>query len=125
MSRDPNIDLEEEMSLQRMQELGLHTVDPTNVPKIGDGCTIICWSDGQACTVVKVSKTGKTIWIQEDRVLRIDDNGESGPQVYCYDRYLNGSVARCMRRKDGHYRVVKSGCFVIIGTREHYVDPHF
>lgn len=34
--------------------------------KVGDGATVCGWSDRMAYTVVRVSKSGKRIWIQRD-----------------------------------------------------------
>ena len=39
---------------------------PDWTPTIGGGATVCHYSDRTACTVVRVSPSGKTIWMQED-----------------------------------------------------------
>ena len=41
-------------------------------PKVGDGATVCHYSDRTACTVIKVSPSGKTIHLRED-VATLDD----------------------------------------------------
>ena len=54
------------------------------VPVIGMGATILCWTDRHAATVVRVSPSGKTVWVQQDHAKRTDDNGMSEVQSYEY-----------------------------------------
>ena len=55
------------------------------VPRVGDGATIVLWTDRIACTVIEV-KTPRKIVIQEDNAIRTDKNGMSKTQEYRYRR---------------------------------------
>lgn len=46
-------------------------VGSTSIPKIGDKCTMHLWSDSNPCQVVRVSKSGKTMWIRENKTEQI------------------------------------------------------
>ena len=54
------------------------TAAPT--PTIGMGATILGYTDRHAATIVDVSKTGKVVWIRQDKATRIDSNGMSEAQ---------------------------------------------
>jgi hypothetical protein len=53
-------------------------------PVIGMGVTIFHYTDRSAGTIVKISKSGKTIWFSEDKAIRTDSNGMSECQTYEY-----------------------------------------
>jgi len=78
----------------------LATVAPS-VPKVGDGATLILWSDRQAFTVIDVKKTC---------IVVSRDSQPPAPQK----AYL---------RKDGNYYL--GGHLLKIGFRDEYRDPHF
>ena len=40
----------------------------TATPKVGDKCTMHLYSDSHACQVVRVSASGKTMWIKRNKV---------------------------------------------------------
>lgn len=85
-------------------------------PKVGDGATVCHYSDRTACTVIRVSASGKTIHLRED-VAALDDwkpeivpGGFAGhcvnnaSQRYTYRANPEGHVHRASLRKDGRYR---------------------
>ena len=58
--------------------------------KIGDGITLLLYSDRNAYTVIK--RTAKTLTIQRDIAIRTDKNGMSDAQTYCYKPNEKGAV---------------------------------
>jgi hypothetical protein len=67
---------------------------PVETPKVGDGATILSWSDRTPATVVFVSENGKTIHIQEDNAVRTDSNGMSECQSYSFTANPSAPVQR-------------------------------
>lgn len=109
------------------------TSESPRMPQVGDGATERVGSDCYPYTVVKVSANGRTIWLQRDSYRRADARGpHSESQSYVYERCPNASVRKATLRKDGRYRMVgcsssgsMRGCFVSVGPRVAYMDPHF
>jgi len=83
--------------------------------KVEDGVSYSVGSDAKACTVVRISASGKTMWIQEDTAVLLNgvDSGEldalqfspggfvghtSGVQRYSYTPDAMGSVTRVSLR---------------------------
>lgn len=93
------------------------------MPKVGDGATILQWTDRRAATVVFVSASGKTIHLQEDRSTRSDKNGMSECQEYVYTPDTNATVQVARLTPKG-WKIVK-GSRVMIGSRETYHDFSF
>lgn len=90
-------------------------------PKIGDGATLICWSDRMAYTIVDVKK--KYVLATRDDVKRTDRNFEEGPQEYFYQTDPEALIERANPKKDGEYY---SGHQVLnFGYRDEYNDPTF
>jgi len=94
-------------------------------PKIGMGATIQLWSDRIAGTIVRITKTKKTIFIQEDAASRIDRNGISESQRYEYTPNSKGNVYRASLRKYGRFRVSKTNELVSIRVRRKFYDYFF
>ena len=59
--------------------------------KVGDGVTIHLYSDSHAGTVIR--RTAKSITIQQDKAIRIDNNGVSESQEYRFERDENGWIS--------------------------------
>jgi hypothetical protein len=78
----------------------ISSVKPSE-PQIGDGATLILWSDRQAYTVTDVKKSYVVI---------------------SRDKYSSG-LRKAYLRKDGNYYL--GGHLLKIGFREEYYDPHF
>lgn len=92
--------------------------------KIGDGVTFRIYTDRFACTVTRVSKSGKTFWCREDKATRIDNNGMSETQEYSYEADPNGREHRVSLRKDGTWRST-TGYRAALGVRAAYHDFSF
>lgn len=90
-------------------------------PKIGDGATLLCWSDRRAYTIVDVKKT--YLLATRDIVERTDRNFEKGPQEYSYQTNSEAIPERANLRKDGKYYI--GGQVLKVGYRNEYEDPNF
>lgn len=104
-------------------------------PQIDDGATVCHFSDRTACTVINVSASGKTIWIQEDRATLNDWKPEMVPggfaahctnntsQRYAYERNPEGRIHRASRRNDGAFRT--TNLERVIPGRHQFHDYNF
>jgi hypothetical protein len=99
------------------------------LPKIGDGATILGWTDRKAATVVAldVIRGVQHVAVQRDHAKRIDDNGMSESQVYEYSPNPDASVEWFSLRKSGQWiaKGQKDGQRLAIGFRNHYHDFSF
>jgi len=101
----------------------------SELPKVGDGATILHWTDRTAGTVISVSE--KAIEVQEDKDVRTDKNGMSDSQEYEYSpnsqgcRWIFKRVAR--GKYKGFWRVNgrSDGEGVRFGERDKYYDFSF
>lgn len=100
-----------------------------SLPEVGDGATIVMWSDRHAATVVRVGTAGGRpfVTVQRDRSVRVDDNGMSDPQTYRYEADPAGEISRFSRRDGGRWVAVgsKRGPTLRLGVRESYHDFSF
>lgn len=55
-------------------------------PKVGEGATILHWTDRSAYFVNSVSEDGKSVVIERTNPVRIDNNGMSESQQYKFER---------------------------------------
>jgi hypothetical protein len=104
-------------------------------PTVGDGATICHFSDRTACTVVRVSPSGKTLYLQPDTATldgwkpEILPGGFAGhcvnnhEQAYTYQPDPGAPLHRAGLRKDGRYRTTR-GERVVPG-RSHFHDYNF
>lgn len=92
-------------------------------PKVGDGATLLHWTDREPATVIAVSASGKTITLREDKATRIDANGMSECQTYDYARDPDGATHTARLTKYGWK--IPRGSRVLIGRREKYRDFSF
>lgn len=92
-------------------------------PKVGDGATILGWTDRHPATVVWVSENGKTIHLQEDDAKRTDSNGMSECQSYLFVPNPKAAVQVARLTPKG-WKIVK-GSRVRVGSREKYHDFSF
>lgn len=103
--------------------------DPNYVPKVGDGATMLFWTDRKAGTVISVSKSGKRIEVQQDKAIRTDSYGMSDSQSYRYEADPNGTVRAFTKRKNGQFiregDSMRGGQRVAIGYRNEYFDYSF
>lgn len=92
--------------------------------QIGEGVTVSIGSDAYPYTIIDISPSGKTIYLQEDRVERIDSNGISEVQEYKYFRNSEGKEIKASMRKNGGWKTTDN-CKVSIGVRRRYYDFSF
>lgn len=102
----------------------------TPTPKVGDGATILMYSDRHAATVIEVLGSRRVvIVIQEDKATRTDERGESEAQEYEYAPDPNGRKHRVTLRKAGRWIIegesAKNGTAVAFGFRDEYRDFSF
>ncbi len=102
-------------------------IDPQ--AKVGEGATILYWTDRVAGTIVSVSKTGREIVVQEDKAIRTDSNGMSDAQDYRYEPNPEGIKRTFTLRSNAHW-VLKGeslhrGTRAALGIRRHYHDYSF
>lgn len=95
------------------------------LPEIGMGVTINGWSDKHAGTIIEVLRNGRSIVIQADTAIRIDNNGMSESQEYTYQPNPQGSITVATLRQDGSYRVKGGSSIVSLGFRREYYDYSF
>jgi len=101
----------------------------TATPKIGDGATVICWTDRHAATVIAVSKSGKSVSVQRDTARRIDTRGMSDMQEYECTPNPNGCRETFTLRANGAWvqkgQSMRGGSRLSIGERRPYFDFSF
>ena len=97
-------------------------------PEVGMGATMLSWTDRKAATIIEVSKSGKRITIQPDKVTRTDSNGMSESQSYTYEPNPKAYATEYSLRKNGRWvRVGDSmtGSSLLVGHRSKYYDFSF
>lgn len=105
--------------------------------RIGDGVTVLRYSDREAFTVIDVARSGKRITIQRDEAILLNGIGSgkddalvchaggfaghvSGTQRYEYNQDKNGYTRKASLRKDGTWRICNDGARVVPGRNEFY-----
>lgn len=76
-------------------------------PQIGDGATILCWTDRSPATVVFIDQVKNIVGVTDDGYLRIDSNGMSESQEYEYFSNTNGFVRYFRKNKQNQYIEVR------------------
>jgi len=100
---DESSEMPEEATI--MELITITKVAPAT-PKVGDGASLIFWSDRHACTVIAVSPSGKKITVQQDKATRVDGNGMSDMQSYSFECDPNGAIYQFSLRKNGEWCMV-------------------
>lgn len=93
--------------------------------KVGDGATLILWTDRHACTIIAIRKNGREIVFQEDTAIRTDKNGMSDAQSYTFERNPEGRTFEATLRQNGTFKIKGEQTSVLIGHRSHYRDYSF
>lgn len=94
--------------------------------KVGDGATLLLYSDSHAGTVIKVSASGKTIHVQRDTATRTDSRGMSECQEYTYAPDPNGPVTVYrFSARSGWINRNASASRCLVGLRRAYHDFTF
>lgn len=103
--------------------------NPENKPYIGLRGGYSVGSDVYACTVVKVSDSGKTVWVRDDKVRGDMEGGHDyyGQQKWICETDMNGELTKfTWRNRLNRYRVVGwDHGSLILGQSYHRVDPGF
>ena len=94
-------------------------------PKIGMGCTEHLFTDSHACTITKISPSGKTIWYRRDKASIIEGSAQDGSAKYAYKFDGNAIDEKATLRKDGRYRATGTNYLIQLNCRHEYYDPHF
>jgi len=108
-------------------------------PEVGQGATILHYSDRSAGTVIKVEhKARQTIvTVQEDKATRTDKNGMSETQDYSYEPNPNGPISTFrlndrgtydqvrFNTKTSRFNKVEEGHGLLLGARDAYYDYSF
>lgn len=95
------------------------------LPKVNMGCTEHLFTDSHACTVTKVSPSGKTIYYRRDIATIIEGSAQDGSAKYRYEFDEDGYDCKATLRKDGNYRSVGTNYLIGLGHRTEYYDPSF
>lgn len=108
-----------------LQNLIADNASNGNDAVVGNGATIIFWTDRKAATVIEVSKTGHRVTVQADKAIRTDGLGMTDAQTYRFERDTNGATYEATRRRDGSYRLKGADTRVLLGVRDHFHDFSF
>lgn len=97
-------------------------------PVVGEGATLLDYSDRHACEVISVSKDGKSVTLEGYNAIRTDNNGMDEMQEYRYE--LNGNKFTIVWRNGAWRRECKEIWFTDEALqldskvrREKCVDP--
>jgi hypothetical protein len=89
-------------------------------PVVGMGVTEIWYSDRKACTIVEVSKSGKSFKYQWDKATRADDLGMSDTQKYTYSPDTDSPICTATLRSDGKFKKSSSNMALVEGRHHHH-----
>lgn len=116
------------------------TVDAP-APKVGMAATILSWSDRHAATVTEVSELCGARWLYEirvveDKVIVTSGSTHNGSATFAYstnpagvaniyrmNRKTRAWVKGYINQDTGKFKMGQGG--LILGCRDHYVDPSF
>lgn len=90
-------------------------------PRVGEGATLLFYSDREAGTVIKVLTPRKVV-VQIDIATRTDKNGMSETQEYTYTPNPLGKQHVFTLRKSGRWIESKGTTGVRFGERDAYYD---
>lgn len=97
--------------------------------KVGQPATYSPYTDCYPCTVVEVSKSGKTVKIQMDKWEVESGSGYDGSAKYRIIRDESGEIMTFSLRKNGRFvekgSKARTGGRLTIGKARRYYDPHF
>jgi hypothetical protein len=92
-----------------------------NTPTIGMGVTVYHFTDRTAHTVIRVSPSGKTAWIQRDRAVNIGP-GHTQDWEITPD---SGGVVSEIRLRNGRWFQLGTKHAVLLGERRERYDFEF
>ena len=102
-------------------------------PKVGEGATLLGWTDRKAYEVISVSKDGKEVVLQRYSPRRADDRGMTDAQEYIYDTLIESYLTlrfrygRWYEKYEGEEGEKPFYCkaHVIFGEKMEYYDYSF
>ena len=102
-------------------------------PKVGEGATILGWTDRKAYEVISVSNDGKEVVLQRYSPRRADDRGMTDAQEYIYDTLIESYLTlrfrygRWYEKYEGEEGEKPFYCraHVIFGEKMEYYDYSF
>ena len=102
-------------------------------PKVGEGATVLGWTDRKAYEVISVSKDGKEVVLQRYSPRRADDRGMTDAQEYIYDTLIESYLTLRFRYGrwyakyggDDGEKPVYDRIHVIFGEKMEYYDFSF
>lgn len=89
--------------------------------QIGDGATILYWSDRRPATIIDISPSGKTVTIQTDKVDIINPNSPN--PTFRFEPDPNGATLKVRKAKNGRWYA--NGQQINLGHRDYYFDESF
>lgn len=110
-------------------------------PTVGMGATTLSWTDRHAATVTAVTELKSKVWAYEIKVVEDITTVVSGSthdgsavfatvpstdgyaDIYRMDRKTGSWVRGYINKETGRFQKATGG--LILGTRDHYVDPSF
>ncbi len=102
----------------------LMSAPTTYVPQVGDGATLLSWSDRHPYTIVAVRNERRVI-VQADRATRTDTNGMSECQTYRFERDHDAPLVTLTKRKSGKWQRLGESETFLLGHRSKYHDFSF
>lgn len=96
-------------------------------PKVGMHCSVSFYSDVEPAQIVKISPSGKTIWIRFNRCEPAKKDLEIGHQEWKIfeNEFTKQDMVRVNLNKDGTYRTSGTRNFVNLGEWHKYYDWGF
>lgn len=116
------------LNLGSIENCMIDSVPNQIVPKIGDGATVVGYTDRHAATVIGIRRTALgnlVVTVQYDTATRTDNNGMSESQSYAYTPNPNGQTVVFYTKPDGVLRERNGTSCLRLGKRDAYHDFSF
>jgi hypothetical protein len=98
-------------------------------PQVGMAATINYWTDRDPATIIRVSESGKTVWVTGDKHKVISGSEHNGSAEYEYESDPDSHPYQFSIRNNGRWiqagSSAKSGTSLALGRRRRYRDPSF
>lgn len=91
------------------------------MPKVGDKVTVNYYSELQPAQVVKVAKSGKTMWIRENVTTQASNERECN-KWSIHENEFEGDAYKVTLRGDGAWRVTGDNCRCYLNEWRKNVD---
>lgn len=104
-------------------------LDCSPAPRVGMPATVCYYTDRDPATVVRVSKTLKTVFVKLDKWKVVDGSEYNGSAKYRYEHDPEADEIEFRLRKNGRWvragESTKEGTRLVLGRRRRFYDPHF